>query len=104
MVVTAEELGKTDEVIRCATLLLREDKYQPGILAPYIAAFKRPGFETSDEEIFGLLRKLYDFNNPKDKIHIMKAAKECGNAVIMQMILLEFTQDELAWLTEGLRS
>ena len=99
MVLAAEELGDTREVIRCATLVLKEDKYQPLMLAPYIQAFKRPGFETSDEEIFSLLEKLYDFSNTKDKITVMKAAKNAGNMNIVGKVLPTFTSEELEWLT-----
>ena len=101
MVLTAEELGKVDEVIRCATLILKEDKYQPGVLAPYIAAFKRPGYEVSDEEILDLLRKIYDFNNIKDKIEILKAAKTVKNMHLVGLILSEFSPEEMEWLVKA---
>ena len=99
MVIVAEELGDTHEVIRCATLVLKEDKYQQLILAPYIQAFKRPGFETSDEEILSLLEKMYDFNNTKDKITVMRAAQKAGNMEIVSRVLSTLTKEEIGWLT-----
>ena len=101
MLLTAEELGKIDEVIRCATLILKEDKYQPGVLTPYIAAFKRPGYETSDEEIVGLLKKIYDFNSIKDKIEVLKAAKEAKNMHLVGLVLSEFSPEEMEWLVKA---
>jgi len=98
MLLTAEELGKVDEVIRCATLILKEDKFQPGVLAPYLVAFKRSGYETSDEDILSLLRKIYDFNNIKDKLEILKAAKEVNNMHLVGLILSEFSPNEMKWL------
>ena len=99
MVLTAEELGKMPEVIRCATLVLKEDKYQYLILAPYLQAFKREGYETSDDEIYTLLGKIYDFNNLKDKLTVLRAAKEACNTELVGKILLTFNSEELAWLT-----
>ena len=101
MVLTAEELNKTDEVIRCATILLKEDKYQPGVLAPYIAAFKRPGYEVSDEEIVSLLKKIYDFSSIKDKIEVLKAAKEAKNMHLVGLVLSEFSPEEMEWLVKA---
>jgi len=99
MVLTAEHLGNMSEVIRCATLVLKEDKYQPGMLAPYIQAFKRPGYETSDDEIYKLLNKLYDFKSMKDKITVMRAANDAGNMEIAARVMAAFTPEELEWLS-----
>ena len=101
MVLTAEELGKLGEVIRCATLLLKENKYQPGVLAPYIAAFKSPDYEVSDEEILDLLRKIYDFSSIKDKIEVLKAAKTVKNMHLVGLILSEFSPEEMEWLVKA---
>ena len=102
MVLTAEALGDLDEIIRCATLALKEDKYQPGMLAPYIQAFNRQGYKASADDILSLLEKLYDFNNPKDKIAVMRGAKDAGNMELVGKVLSKFTSDELTWLAEGL--
>ena len=101
MTLTAEELGKMDEIIRYATLVLKEDKYQHMMIAPYIAAFNRPGFMTPASEIFALLSQLYDFNNTKDKLTVMQAAKNAGNVELVQIILNTLTHEELSWLTES---
>ena len=99
MTITAEALGNISEVIRCATLALKEDKYQQGMITPYIAAFNRSGYETSASEIFELLSKLYDFDNLKDKLTVMQGAKSVGNVDLVQLILGTFTKEELSWLT-----
>jgi tetratricopeptide (TPR) repeat protein len=100
MVLTAEELGDLQNVIHYATLTLKEDKYQPQMLAPYIGAFRRSGYETSDDEIFELLGKIYDFKNTKDKLTVMRAAKTAGNMELVAKVLSALTQDEYRWLTE----
>ena len=87
------------EVIRCATLILKEDKYQPEILTPYIQAFNREGYSATADEIFGLLERLYDFNNTKDKIMVMRASNKAGNMQLVSKILPYFTSEELEWLT-----
>ena len=99
MVIVAEKQGNINEVIRCATLLLNEDKCQPAILTPYIQAFNREGYKTSAEELFVLLGRLYDFNDVKDKVLIMKAANTAGNLELVSKVLTTFTSDELGWLT-----
>ena len=101
MTLTAEELGNMSEVIRCATLALKEDKYQLGMLAPYIDAFSRPGYETPVDDIFEVLSKLYDFNEVKDKLTVMRAAKTTGNSQLLAKVLSAFTPEELKWLTEA---
>jgi len=98
MVLVAEELGNIQELIRCATLVLKEDKYQHMMLAPYIQAFNRPGFETSASDIFTLLKKMYDFNNPRDKLTVLQAAKSSSNIDLCNIVLSTFTQDELNWM------
>ena len=100
MTLTAESMGNMQEVIRCATLALKEDKHQPEMLAPYISAFNKEGYATPAEEIFMLLGKLYDFNNTKDKITVMRAAKTAENMELVAIILSAFTSEELKWLTQ----
>ena len=101
MVITAEEMGNVNDVIKYATIALKEDKNQPGMLAPYIDAFRRPGYETSNDEVFELLGKLYDFNDVKDKLTVMRAAKTVGNMELVSKVLAKFTPEELKWLTES---
>jgi len=98
MVLVAEELGNLQDIIRCATLVLKEDKYQHMMLAPYIQAFNRPGYKTSAEDIFELLERLYDFNNLKDKLTVLQAAKTSANLDLTNRVLATFTAEELEWI------
>jgi len=100
MVLTAEELGNMPEVIRCATLVLKEDKYQHLMLAPYINAFNKPGYETSADEIFVLLGQLYDFNNLRDKLTVLQAAKSSGNLELVNIVLTTLSPEDLKLLTK----
>lgn len=104
MTLTAEELGDITEIIRCATLALIEDKYQPQMLAPYINAFNRPGlgYKTSADDLYDLLGKLYDFNNTKDKVTVLRAAKASDNMELVMKVLATFESEELEWLTKGM--
>ena len=101
MTLTAEELDDITETIRCATLALKEDKYQHLMLAPYISAFNRPGYETTADDIMGLLKNLYDFSNTRDKLTVIQAAKKAGNVELVQIVLNTLTQEELKWITES---
>lgn len=98
MLITAEALKDKVNVIRYATLLLKEDKYQKGVLTPYLKALKED-VNTSDEDIFTLLGKLYDLNNTKDKMTILRSAKDAENTFLFNKIYSCFTKDELEWLT-----
>ena len=99
MVLVSEKLENVAEVIRCATLVLREDKYQHLMLIPYIEAFNRSGYTATAAEVFEILNKLYDFTNTRDKLTTMQAAKKAGNTALVQLILSTFTKEELEWLT-----
>jgi hypothetical protein len=101
MLLTANELGDTANVIRCATHILKSDKYLPGILQPFLSALKTPGKEASDDEIIELLSKLYYFNNIKDKLFIIRAAKDAGCAEIASRVLQMVSKAELDWLKDG---
>ena len=100
MVLIADALDKTTEVIRCATLVLKDSKYEHDLLAPYIAAFNKPGFITSTDELFKLLSRLYDFSNTRDKLTVMLAAKAARNTELVQKTLSILTDDELEWITK----
>jgi len=102
MVLTAEELGITAEVIRCATLVLKEDKYQHAILAPYIAAFNKEGYMASPEDILSILMNIYDFTKTRDKLTVLQAAKSAFNSELVQIILNMLNPEEIDLLVNPL--
>lgn len=100
MLVTADKLGKSSDVVHYAALVLREDKNQKGVLTPLIKVLTEDA-ATSDDEIFELLAKLYDFGSIKDKLMVARAVKDAGNAVLAQRALSLITPAEREWMSGG---
>jgi glycosyltransferase involved in cell wall biosynthesis len=101
MLKTAQKLGDQEKIIRCATLLLKEDKYQDGILTPFLRDLKSSGRNASDEEIFKILERLYDLKQLKDKLFMLRCAKDAGNAELSVMLLGSISQEEWDWINGG---
>ena len=76
MVLTAFNLDNPEGIVRYATMVLAEDKTLLSTLSHYIATLRKNN--VSDDEVFGLLGKLYDFTNPQDLLLIATAAKDSG--------------------------
>jgi len=76
MVISAQGLGDTDNVIKYVTLILKADKLRHSALRPYIATLVRHGKNTDD--IIALLKTIYDFSDNCDLDIMIKTAKECG--------------------------
>jgi hypothetical protein len=98
MLKVAERLGDKEKVVRCATLLLKEDKYQDGILIPFLKDLKLAGADVPDEEIFKVLEQLYDMKQLKDKLFTLRCAKDAGNAGLSVMLLGSVSQEEWDWI------
>ena len=76
MVRVAQTLGDIDGVVKYASMVLATDKKLQDVLCTYMGILLSNN--TSEEEMFGLLSKLYDLNDPNDLLLIAKAAKDCG--------------------------
>ena len=76
MMIVADALGDVQGVIRYAMMVLTADKTQEGVLAPVIQTLLRN--DTSEDEVLGLISKIYDMDNPRDLLQIARAAKDCG--------------------------
>ena len=85
MAMAAQGLENVEGIIRYATMVLKEDKNNEGVLKPYIWTLLKHG--TSEDELLGLLEKLYDMDNPKDLIFISRAAKDCGAIPLARRII-----------------
>jgi hypothetical protein len=102
MLKTAQQLEDKENVIRCATLLLREDKYQDGILVPFLRDLKASGTGASDDDaIFKVLERLYDLNRLKDKLFVLRCAKDAENPALSVMLLGSISQNEWDWIRGG---
>jgi len=84
LVEASQGMGDTEGVIKYATMILIEDKTREVVLKPYIATLINHG--TPEEDILGLLAKIYDMNNPKDLIFVARAAKNCGAISLAKLV------------------
>ena len=85
LLMAAQGLGDVDSTISYATLLLMSDKTQQEILSPYISTLQKSGI--SDDDMFGLLSKIYNTTSPADLLLIARAAKDCGAISFTKFIL-----------------
>ncbi|HIW83631.1 MAG TPA: hypothetical protein H9873_04840, partial [Candidatus Dorea gallistercoris] len=73
------QLGYPQEVVRCCVLALRMDRYQDKVLAAVLQLLRQePGEADRAEGTWGFLQNLYDFQNPKDLLFLLKCAKLAG--------------------------
>jgi glycosyltransferase involved in cell wall biosynthesis len=80
----AEAMGDEQAMIKYAVLVLCEDKSQLGVLGPLIGMLRRSG--AGDDAILDILRKIYDFNNPRDVITAAKGAADAGAEELMNRL------------------
>jgi glycosyltransferase involved in cell wall biosynthesis len=80
----AEARGDEEAMVKYAVLTLREDKSQLGVLGPLIGMFRQSG--AGDDAILGILRKIYDFKDPRDVITAAKGAGAAGAEELMNRL------------------
>jgi hypothetical protein len=80
----AEAMGDEQAMIKYAVLVLREDKSQLGVLEPLIGMFRQSG--AGDDAILDVLRKIYDFKDPRDVITATKGAAAAGAEELMNRL------------------
>ena len=93
MAIAAQGLGDVANIIRYSTMVLSGDNTLQHVLKPYIATMLKHG--TSEDELIGVLSKLYDMDNPKDLMFIGRAAKDCG-AISFARNILVMAQQKLS--------
>jgi glycosyltransferase involved in cell wall biosynthesis len=72
----AQKLGDEENLVRYATMTLAEDKTETGVLAPYIFTLLKN--DASEDDVLGILGKIFDLNEPRDLLAIARGAKDCG--------------------------
>jgi len=85
MAIAAHGLDDVEGVVRYSTMILTEDKSITSILKHYIWTLLKHG--VSEDDVTDLLKKLYDFSDPKDLMLIGRAAKDCGAVPYARRIL-----------------
>jgi len=85
LLTAAQGLGDLENTINYATVMLASDKTQQNILSPYIRTLLQNGI--SEEEVLGLLSKIYDISSPNDLLLIARCAKDGGSIEFARMIM-----------------
>jgi glycosyltransferase involved in cell wall biosynthesis len=80
----AEARNDEQAMVKYAVLVLREDKSQLGVLGPLIDMFQQGG--AGDDAILDILRKIYDFKDPRDVITAAKGAEAAGAEELMNRL------------------
>ena len=92
MAIAAQGLGDPQGIIRYSTMVLSEDNSHEDVLRSYIKTLLV--HDTSEDDVIGLLERLYNFSNPKDVMFLARAAKDCG-AIQLARSLVEMAQQTL---------
>jgi len=85
MLLAAQGLGNTENMIKYATILLSSDKNNHGILGPYIHTLLKNG--VTEDKVMELLMNIYNMNDPGDLLFIARTAKEYGAIEFARMII-----------------
>ena len=85
LLLAAQGLGDIESTISYASVLLTSDKTQQNILSPYIRVLLQNNI--TEDEVLGLLAKIYDLSAPTDLLLIARAAKDCGAIDFAKMIV-----------------
>jgi tetratricopeptide (TPR) repeat protein len=85
MLGAAQGLGDIERVIEYATIVLISDKMNQRVLSPYIYTLIK--HDVLEDEILGLLSKIYDISNPNELLFIARSAKDCGAVDFARMIM-----------------
>jgi hypothetical protein len=98
MAIAAQGMDNIEGIIRYSTMVLKEDNDNIGVLKPYIWTLLKHG--ASEDDVIGLLEKLYNMNDPKDLMYIGRAAKDCG-ALPLARKVLSMAQEAISRLEVG---
>ncbi|WP_312811720.1 glycosyltransferase family 2 protein [Sedimentibacter sp.] len=82
-------------VVQLCTAVLNTNKYNYQILRALINTFLSA---ENEENIVDFFKKIYDYNNLKDKLYLLKASQENNNEKLVDLYKNLFTQDELSEL------
>lgn len=80
-------------VVQYAIFLLQMDKYDEFVLQSYL---REMSSDVADDGsgLFGILNQLYDFNETKDRMLVLKCVRQAGNKNIEPFILQALIDDD----------
>lgn len=91
--------GDKGKAVRYSMLCLRLDCFSDAAAETLLSLLKdEPGEEKGADATFGLLSKLYRFDELKDKLYILKTARKTGFLSLDNRMLRLLSKDEQLWL------
>lgn len=88
-------LNSSPDTVRYGVLALRINRYQDTVLEALLSLLREePGEKENPEGTFRFLMKLYDFQLPKDRLFVLKCAKNTAFASLENKIRLLFPESE----------
>lgn len=85
-------VNNNHKVVELSVAMLRTDKYDLEILILLIKTFLK---KEKEYDIIIFLNKIYDYNNVKDKLYLMKSCEIVKNDMMAQYYKGLFTEEEL---------
>jgi hypothetical protein len=85
--VVASKVDRLSDVVKYITLALKERKYNEAALNVLLVAFADERYAVEPVEVFGVLAKLYDFTDVKDKMFVAKAAQKAGQTELAYLVV-----------------
>lgn len=108
--------GNLAESVRCCTSYLKEDPFRISVMKVLLLSFQKDeqryreqvlagdapcARPVSAEQVIGFLGKLFDLNRLKDRLFILKAARESGYGELERLIRTSFSTEELICLEQA---
>ncbi len=92
-----EQHGDASKCVYYSTLSLRVNRYQEDALKVLLNLLQGDP-NTVAGQAYDFLARLYQFDNLKDKLFVLKAALKLGYSELADIIKLEMTEQEKRWL------
>lgn len=96
LIIACFNAGERKKCVEYCVKFLGEDRFAMGILKALLTALYAD--RTNGDQALGFLGKLYDLNSPKERIFLLKAAKETGYTGLSDALWSLFSPQEQAVL------
>lgn len=99
LIIAAQHLDDKPAIVKYSTLTLKLNRYNTDVLRLLLALFRwEADSERNAQEVMGLLEKLYDFGSLKDKLTVLKYAKQVDFKYLEEQIWSTLTDEEKQWM------
>ena len=99
LTLASQRLDRKQDMVKYGVLTLRVNRYNEEILSMLLALFlSDPSTQGQEDQVFSLLKQIYDFTRIKDKMYVYKSAKLLGFTKLLDDVYHTFTREEKDWL------